>query len=185
MCIKLSPIILKILELKALNAKNSNEKNDADRKFKEFTNSYNDSIKNAPAKLSEGEIVELKKRFKEASKLCHPDLVDENDKEKASLVFIELKQAYDLNDLNTVSSILKDLNDGLFKSNLRPVNDKANLSREIQKIRKGILKIEEQLQNLIQSEIYLNISGAGNWDDYFENKKKELQNYFNDLKKVE
>jgi curved DNA-binding protein CbpA len=49
--------------------------------------------------------IELKKNFRKASTLCHPDKVTEEKKLEASQIFVELKEAYDQQDITKVSEI--------------------------------------------------------------------------------
>ena len=76
----------------------------------EFESSKNEEI----AKLTEDEQKELKSKYRKASKLCHPDLVSDEQKELATKLFAELSDAYERNDLEKVREILENLELGNF-----------------------------------------------------------------------
>lgn len=177
----LGAIILKILAIKSKIAQNSEERERAEEDFKEFKDAYEDSKKNTPATLSEEEKIILKHNFKTASKLCHPDLVEEKDKEDAAHVFIELKKAYDLNDKETVEEILSDLKRGLFRIRNEHFNEKDDLLKEVIRMRRCIRKVEKDLSDILQSDAYATLNSAGDWDDYFTTKQKELSKYLDQL----
>ncbi|WPC10980.1 hypothetical protein LEQ04_09980 [Riemerella anatipestifer] len=48
----------------------------------------------------------MKKEFRKATVLCHADKVADEFKDAAQRIFIDLKEAYDTNDLKKVSEIL-------------------------------------------------------------------------------
>jgi hypothetical protein len=65
--------------------------------------------------ISEKQKVDMKKMFKHSVKMCYPDLVEERFRKNAEQVFIELKKAYDRNDIEAVSEIHETLKSGIFK----------------------------------------------------------------------
>lgn len=178
----LGPIILKILHIKSkIAAENSEEKERAEEDYKEFKNSYENSVRDTPAKLTEEEKQIIKNNFKAASKLCHPDLVEDKDKEEAAQVFIELKRAYDMNNKETVKAILDDLNRGLFRKRAEIFNEKDDLLKEVVRLRRCIRDTEKNLRELLQSNLYSTVNTAGNWTEYFVKKEEELNQYLNEL----
>jgi PLD-like domain len=62
----------------------------------------------------------LKELFREAVKLCHPDnaFINEAIKQKASQIFIKIKEAYSNNDILTISLLLEELKAGTAFSNV-------------------------------------------------------------------
>ncbi len=180
----LSPIILKILEIKVKLANSKSEKDRAEEEFHAYENIINDIKRNPPKELTDEQTIELKQKFKQASKLCHPDIVAENDKEEATKVFIELKKAYDMNDLDSINTILTSLNLGLFNNNTLVKDDKITLIDEIARIKFRISHTKDEIDQINKSEIYLTIVNAGDWNLYFQNKSRELNEYYNKLVNV-
>jgi|SRR5690625_3929356 len=123
---ELGEIILDILKLRKLKFKENKAK------FEEAENDerhYREQIDNEKEKeifeLSDEQKVELKKKFRKATVLCHPDKVNDEFKEAAQQIFIELKQAYDANDLKKVSEILEELEkSNYFKSKSETILEK-------------------------------------------------------------
>jgi PLD-like domain len=61
----------------------------------------------------------IKELFREAVKLCHPDnaFISEALKERAQKIFIQLKEAFNNNDLATIQTILNELKNGIALGN--------------------------------------------------------------------
>lgn len=71
---------------------------------------------------------ELKNFFRQATKLCHPDTVSEEFKEDAHALFIELRNAYDLNNLEKIKQILIDLQRGKYFKGYKSKGENALFS---------------------------------------------------------
>jgi curved DNA-binding protein CbpA len=128
----------------------------------------------------------LKDKYRKASKLCHPDVVREEQKELATKLFVELSGAYEKNDIKRVREILENLEKGnFFISKSDAINEKQFLQAEMQKQRLRVKELKEQLQAIKESETYKTISSIDNWDKYFTNAKQKLRLQLNDLENVE
>lgn len=94
-------------------------------------------------KLDEFDEKELKNIFRKACNRCHPDKVPESQKEEASRVFIELKEAYDNNDIESVKVIYAQLQQGNFSQT------KSTVLKKIDLLRSAITEIKYKIeQNL-------------------------------------
>ena len=132
--------------------------------------------------LTDEQKAELKKNFRKATHLCHPDKVSDEYIEAAHKIFIELKNAYDLNDLIKVTEILEDLEKGNFmKSRSETVSEKELLKSAIAKLRIQIKTLETEIISIKESDTYRFIKDITDWDEYFKVTKVKLQRERDDL----
>lgn len=126
--------------------------------------------------LSEDDQKTLKRAYKKASILCHPDKVAEEMKEDATETFTKLKQAYEENNLTLVQEILDDLEQGkFFKSRTASISEKEKLQLEIRRLREKIQALETEIYTIKESEEYQTISEIEDWDKYFDNIREQLK----------
>ncbi|MCF3817156.1 DNA repair protein, partial [Salmonella enterica subsp. enterica serovar Weltevreden] len=64
-------------------------------------------------RLSSEELNELKRLWRHASRLCHPDVVSDYLKEKAHQMMVQLNQARQTADLAAIRALLTQLQSGL------------------------------------------------------------------------
>jgi len=145
------------------------------QQFEDYKNSSESALKRECFFLSEEEKVELKSCFRKASKLTHPDVVPDEHKKEAEKIFIELKDAYDRNDLNQVKNILSDLEKGLFLSGDKDINEREYLLSLFENLRFKVRKMENEINDLKNDKTYLLILSIKDWDDYFSSIKKKLE----------
>jgi hypothetical protein len=152
-------------------------------KFEEAENDerqYREQVKDEKTKelfeLTEEEKSELKRKFRKATILCHPDKVSDEFKEAAQRIFVELKQAYDTNNLKKVSEILEELEKGnLFRPKSETILEKDSLKVAIAKLKRQIKALEEEIIAIKDSETFKTIKSIDNWDEYFTATKNKLQ----------
>ena len=126
--------------------------------------------------LSEDDQKALKRAYKKASILCHPDKVAEEMKEDATETFTKLKQAYEENNLALVQEILDDLEQGkFFKSRTASISEKEKLQLEIRRLREKIQVLEAEIYAIKESEEYQTISEIEDWDEYFDRIREQLK----------
>lgn len=172
---ELGPLIKEILKLKKLKANNADEKKQAEYNEKEYNQEYESQKDVIINKLTEEEKIEIKKAYREASKLCHPDAVIDKDKEKAALLFIELNFAYEHNDLKKVEHLLNDLRTGsAFSESSSALSRKDQLLFYVENLRRKIDSILGELALIKESKEYQVIVTIANWDNYFIDLKKKL-----------
>ena len=183
---ELGELILKILKLRKEKLKQESQENpEKEEEYKEAKKDFND-FKNNYSSLKNKKIIELtdedkrgiKELFRKASKLCHPDKVTEEQKEEAEKIFKELNNAYKQNDLKKVKDILSSLEKGVFLSKSDTVNEKAKLLFFVHQLRVKRDSMEEELNNLKNSETYKTLVGIDSWDEYFANMKSKLNEEF-------
>ncbi len=136
--------------------------------------------------LNDGEKKEIKKAFRKATHLCHPDKVNEAFREIAMQVFIKLKKAYDANNLKIVLEILKDLesrqfidsNDEELSKSVALLEANRYLQAQIDELLKAIFEIQH-------SETYQLVLDIEDWDAYFKRTKEVLEKELAILKQEE
>lgn len=181
--LELGSLILKILKLRKEIFHNDKEKfKEAENDEKQYKSQFNEENKKQIIDLNSNEKEELKKKFRKASVLCHPDKVNEKHKKEAQDIFINLKAAYDNNNLEKVSEILENLEKTHFKSNSDTISEIDNLKFLINQIEYKIKNIIEKLAEIKNSETYLTILSIKDWNLYFAKKKNELNIEYENLK---
>ncbi len=181
--IELGEIMLEILKLRKNKFKADQSKyEEAENDEKQYQEQVNSEKEKEVYQLTEEEKEALKKTFRKATMLCHPDKVGDEFKEAAQSIFIELKAAYDKNDLDKVNEIFEDLKKGnYFKYKSETVTEKDLLKVAIAKLHKQIKNLETEIISIKQSETYQTISSIDDWDEYFTETKEKLQNEYERL----
>jgi len=173
---ELGQIILEILELRKMKYKEDKVKfEEAESDYKSYSEQFDQEKARKVFELSKEESNELKKKFRKASFLCHPDKVSDEYKEAANKIFIALKTAYEANDLNEVSRILEDLEKGGYFKSLSEIGLESDiLKASILKLKTQIKNIEAEIKEITDSETYQTIISIKDWNVYFESQKSKL-----------
>ena len=179
---ELGELIIKILQHRKEKAKGTSQQQEAEEDYNTYQQEYEATKDEQIDTLTPEEQKELKVKYRKASKLCHPDVVSDEQKELATKLFAELSSAYEKNDLNKVREILENLEKGnFFVSKSDAINQKQLLQAEMEKLRLRIKELIEQLQAIKESDTYKTVSSITDWDDYFSNAKKQLQQQLEDV----
>ena len=180
---ELGAIILEILRLRKIKFKSDHSKyEEAENDERQYQEQVNDEKGKDFYELTEEEKLVLKKTFRKATVLCHPDKVSDEFKADAQSVFIELKAAYDKNDLKKVAEILTDLEKGnYFKYRSETVIEADLLKVAIAKLRRQIKTLEAEIITIKQSETFKTIKNIADWDEYFSITKGKLQSELDEL----
>ncbi len=173
---ELGEIILEILKLRKLKFKTDHKKyKEAEEDEKTYRQQFEKEKVKTVYELNAEEKIELKKKFRKATVLCHPDKVSDEFKEAAQQIFIELKAAYDVNDYKKVSEVLNDLeNENYFKSRSETISEKDVLRVAIARFRRQIKNLESEIISIKSSETYRTIEFIKDWDEYFRITKEKL-----------
>jgi len=162
--------------------KNSNESEyeyeyfEAKKDFESFHDEFKNQHYETPNEINKKEKKELKRLYKKASKLCHPDIIEEDKKEKAEDIFKALNAAYQQKDIKKVSEILEQLLTGeSFSITSDSVFDKKILKRKIDATRQKIKSIKLELESIKQNETFILVNKVNDMDEYFKDKEEELQ----------
>ncbi len=171
------------LELKKIRENLGNdiifkEYEEAKTSYEQFYDEY-ENIKEKQSdrlELKDEDIKELKVMWKKACRLCHPDIVTDELKEKANEIMQSLNDAYSRRDINKVKQILLNLENGLvFEVLSDKIDNKEILKSKIEEFRQSIINIQEEIENIKVDDTFKTISNLENWDEYFEKLKNELQ----------
>ena len=153
--------------------------------YEEFSEDYTEQLKEMPLELTEAEARELKQAYRKAGKLCHPDVVIDDVKDKAEEVFKILNDAYAKNDLEAVNKILKDLESGYtFAKSSDVITDKDILRMKIEDIRAKIDSITDEINKIKEEETFQTIVEIDDWGDYFDDLKEQLEEELDELSLV-
>ena len=179
---ELGELILKILKFRKNKAKGTPKETEAEEDYKNYSEEFEISKNEKIADLTEEELIEIKKKYRKASKLCHPDVVSEEQKEMADKLFTELNAAYERNDLEKVKEILENLEKGNFFVNKSDaINEKQLMKTEIEKLKMRIRELQQQMQLIKESDAYKTISDIDDWDIYFKETKEKLEEQAKEL----
>lgn len=172
---ELGALILKILSYRKKKAKGTPEEAEAEKDYSDYNREYEASKDEKIAELTEEELKELKQKYRRASKLCHPDVVNDDQKELADKLFAELNDAYERNDLQGVREILENLEKGnFFVSKSDTISEKQLMKAEIEKLRLRIKDLKKQIEEIKESEAFKTVSNISDWDNYFKQAKEKL-----------
>jgi len=160
------------------------EYEEAEQEYEEFTGAYKEVINEDQKPVLDDEWAEkIKKSYRRASQLCHPDRAPEFLKEKAHDIFTRLSAAYRSNNFEEVEAIYERLLQEDFGSHEpETITDKDKLKTEILEIRQRIEQLTQEIQNLMESEPWQIIAMYDDWDDYFEEQKGSLLLEINQMK---
>ena len=149
--IELGEIILEILKLRRIKFKDDKEKfEEAKRDEQEYQGQFEAEKEKDIQDLNDEHKKELKKLFRKATTLCHPDKFPNEPIEvqkQAEAIFKELNEANAKNDLARVKEILTNLEKGiLIAEKGESISDKEILRATINRLKAKLKKIESEIQ---------------------------------------
>ncbi|MFA5427801.1 MAG: hypothetical protein WC279_06300 [Sulfurimonas sp.] len=146
--------------------------------YEEFESEYEhikESIENSLT-LNDEERKELKSLYKKAARLCHPDIVPDELKEKAHELMQKLNDAYSKKDISKVKEILHSLQNGTsFEVSSETIEDKELIRTKIKEYLKNIEAIKSEIEEIKEDETYQTIATLDDWDEYFEELRGGLE----------
>ena len=186
--IELGEIILEILKLRKIKFKDDKEKfEEARRDEEEYQGQFDAEKEKDIQDLNEQQKKELKKKFRKATTLCHPDKFSNEPIEvqkQAEEIFKELNEANAKNDLARVTEILENLEKGILKAEKGDsISDKEILRATINRLKVKLKNIESEILNIKQSDTFKTVTSIEDWDIYFEQTKEKLKSELEELKK--
>jgi len=138
----------------------------------------------AQQRLAESERQELKRLWRQASKLCHPDLVDEALKAEANTLMVRLNQARQRSDLATVRTILGRLMQGQQPEMASArLNELAPLRQRINEMRRQIQALHLELSGLEKEGAWQLVTTLRDTEGYFQQQEKAMGNTIRTLEK--
>jgi len=186
--IELGEIILDILKLRRIKFKDDKAKfEEAKRDEEEYQGQFEAEKEKDIQELSQEQKKELKKKFRKATTLCHPDKFSNEPiavQKQAEEIFKELNEANTKNDLARVTEILDNLEKGILKAEKGDsISDKEILRATINKLKAKLKYIESEILNIKQSDTFKTVTSIVDWDIYFEQTKEKLKSELEELKK--
>ena len=152
----------------------------------EFHKEYEEIKKEERVEINEQERAELKKLYRKASRLCHPDLVSQELREQATQMMKALNSAYAKQDINAVKEILISLENGRgFDVASDTIQDKTLLKEKIVEVREMINENEEEIERIKEDEIMEILSEYEDIEVYFDKVEEQLEAEYERLKNSE
>jgi hypothetical protein len=149
---------------------------DTENDYAQYHKNYEAAAAKTLNALTDNEQRLLKKRFREATKLCYPTVVAEPFKEAATALFIELRQAYAENNLGRVTEIADYLQHGKPYHPQHTVGgEKHHIRAVIDRLRSRRAQLRAALQALRTHDTFNTLQHINDWNTYFDNQKAALQ----------
>lgn len=143
--------------------------------YESFYKEAVEQAKEQPLHLTKEEEQELKKCYRKASRLTHPDTVADVFKEEATQIFIALNLSYKRKDLAKVKEILAGLESGVaFAYASDEINDKEVLRKKSETLREKIKVLKSEIRETKECDTYQTIVNTPDLESYFEKLKEEL-----------
>lgn len=142
----------------------------------QFDEEIEEIIEQHQYELPEAESKRLKRAFRKASKLCHPDTVAEEFKNQAHEYMVALNIAYEKQDVNEVERILSLLESGAgFVAVSDSIVNAEKLKIKITELQKIVAELQLEINELHNDETYVQITALDSWQDYFDSIKSQLK----------
>ncbi len=128
---------------------------------------------------------ELKILYRKACKLSHPDIINEEFKDKAHDFMVEINAAYHAHDIKGLSAILKNLESGVqFIPAEQIITDKTLLINKLDTLKGSIFDVQSDLERYKASAEYQLLLDIGeDWMDFFQQERMILESTIYDLEK--
>jgi hypothetical protein len=129
-----------------------------------------------PPQLPPDDLKELRRLYRQASQKCHPDKVDETDREHANRLFVQLQAAYRNNDIGGVRAIHAAVREGhLFVDRSMTLTEAESLGHAIAVLRRDLDQLAAEIHQLRRSEAYRTLKDLDDWDAYFAKQRVALE----------
>ena len=154
--------------------------------YEEFHREYEEVLNQERFELNDDEKKELKKLFRKAARLCHPDIVTKELQDQAHEITAQLNEAYAQKDLNRVKKILDMLENGIyFDTASDKLENTEKLKHKITELREKVTIITEELEAIKADETFNTIEDIDDWDAYFNEVRENLEKEYRELQNIE
>lgn len=172
---ELGSYIKRLLELRKISTEDDPEEYaEAVKDEEDYNEQFELESEKEIYQLNDEQRLEIKKAYRQASQICHPDRVNEKMKDIAQEIFIKLNEAYKKNDVDEVKQILSELRQDIFKPRSETVSESDQLKVIIKTLKHKIRNLEDEIFMIKDSEDYQTISSIDDWNSYFEDVKAQL-----------
>jgi hypothetical protein len=184
---ELGDVVLEILYIKSLLVEDDEvEYEKAKQEEEDYRQQVDEEEKKVKFELTEEEKGELKKMYRKGVFKCHPDLFQNEGQEVIDMVteiYKSLDEAYDKQDINEVKRIMDMLENNSFMNfKKKESNDKIKLASKKEFLRNKITKLKVDLNNLKESEKYIEIIQIEDFNQYFKNLRQQLKDHLSSLR---
>jgi hypothetical protein len=125
--------------------------------------------------LPEDQKNRLKKAYRKAAKLCHPDTVADKFKEQAHEIMTSLNLAYGKQNLTEVERILTLLESGAgFVTSSDKIDNSEAMRAKIAELTAKLNLLNQDVMRIKNDDTYQRLQGVDSWEDYFEQIKAQL-----------
>jgi len=145
-----------------------------DFEYEEKANSLNSAIKNPISDLENNDLEKIKKIYRKAALICHPDKVSESCKKEAENIFKQLSIANNNNDLEEVERIYENIKNNNFFIDRKEYDSKELIQKEIKKIKFNINQINFELRKLEITPEYHIIQNVNDWNTFFQLEREKI-----------
>ena len=154
--VKMNPDLQKLLEL-------------AEKEYADFFEYKEQSKDGIIYQLSDAKLKEIKRLYRKASKVCHPDRVKEQQRAQAEELFNKLQKAYKRNDIKKVRSIATFLEKaGHFDMKIDAYDNVEVVRAQIENILAQIEETEDEITNIEGSSAFQTVDNIKeDWNEYF------------------
>jgi len=157
----------------------------AKKAYESFKEESAQQLQDLPTHLSDDEKKQLKKLYRKASRLSHPDVVSDEFKHEGEKIFKVLNEAYRQQNLTQIKEILLSLEMGQsFGIASDSVNDKALLRTKIDLLRQHLQGIEKEIKGLKEDETFKSLQRISDWDSYFHDLEIKLKQELTQLQET-
>jgi DnaJ-domain-containing protein 1 len=180
---RLGELIEEILKYQSESVYETEEdQQEAQEAYESFQDSYEEQLADLPEELTDEEKKKLKKAYRRASRLCHPDKLADEFKDVGTAIFKDLNTAYQHQDLKRVIEILETLKSG-GKMNIASdsIDNKTILQQRINTLRNKISTLESEIQHLKDNETYQIIQDIEDRETYFSELQEEFEAQLEEL----
>jgi DnaJ-domain-containing protein 1 len=174
--LQLGELIEAILKLNTTLDNTVEEQEEAEQAYESFQQDHHEQLNDLTESLTGEEKQRLKKVYRQASQLCHPDKLSNVFKEQGEVFFKALNEAYRRQDLKQVEQILANLESGgSLNIASDDMNDKELLQKKIIVLRDRISLLEIEIRQLQENETYQRIQSIDDMEAYFSELKQALE----------
>lgn len=155
------------------SARHRNAYHDAQRAYETFQ-------EERPNHSEESSPRVLKRRYREASKRCHPDVVPEAYRAQAAATFQALKSAYQDGHTRAVQAIAAALRRWGFPE-AHGARSRTARPAETDDLRRAVRSLETAIETLRETDLYQALAGADDVEALLRARKRELLEELRDL----
>ena len=172
---ELGVLIIELLRLRKERATTPEEQAEAQADESAYQKDHETLQHHVVFALSPEEQLDMRRMYREASKLCHPDAVAPEHQKEATAWFVALRNAYDQNDAKQVKEILDKLEKGIaFGSRADTITEVVRLRKWVEELRRKVETVLQELWSVKNSDTYQTIAAIADMDGYFRTKKEQL-----------